>query len=181
MPFIALVQIGLPSSCAILRLRRKRVSVKLVHVDFLDFCFVFYKSFPLAGMTTKFNQDMYTKMRSKKNESLSNLGKRIVHVTGKGPHVTPIVPGTEKTRTASLATSVEEIATPISKRPRLTNKGKEKADSCSSNIWDNEELAVERAHVVVTFEDLKVFLGMPSNKVVACHVHTCSGNVLVQL
>ena len=132
-------------------------------------------------MTTKFNQDMYTKMRSKKNESLSNLGKRIVSVTGKGPLVTPIVPGIEKTRTTSSATSVEEIATLISKRPRLTNKGKEKADSCSSSIWDNEELAVERAHEVVTFEDLKVFLGMPSNKVVACHVHTCSGNVLVQL
>ena len=57
-----------------------------------------------------------------------------MRVTGKGPPVTPIVPGTEKTRTASSATLVEEIATPISKRPRLTDKGKENVDSRASSI-----------------------------------------------
>ena len=51
-------------------------------------------------MTTKFNKDMYVKMRSKKDEPLSNLEKRIVGVIGKGPLVTPstlvapAVPGT---------------------------------------------------------------------------------------
>ena len=85
-------------------------------------------------MTTKFNQDMYAKMRSKKNESLSNLGKRTVHIIGKGPLVAPAVLGTETTRTASPATSVEEITTLISKRPRLTDKGKENVDSRASSI-----------------------------------------------
>ena len=91
-------------------------------------------------MTTKFNQDMYAKMRSKKNEPLSNLGKRTMCVTGKGPPVTPAAPvaptvlGTDTMRTASPATLVEEFTTPISKRPRLTNKGKEKADSYASSI-----------------------------------------------
>ena len=126
---------------------------------------------------TKFNKDMYAKMRSKKDKPLSSLGKRIVHVTGKGPPVTPAtlvapaVPGTEVTRTAFPATSIKNITTPISKKPRLTDKGNEKADSRASSIWDDAELAVERAHEFITAEDLKVFLSMPSNEVVARHVH----------
>ena len=122
-------------------------------------------------MTTKFNQDMYAKMRSKKNEPLSDLGKRTMRIVGKGPLVTPAVLDTRTTRTASPATSVEEIATPISKKPRLADKGKEKADSLPSSVWDDVRLVVERAHKVITIEDLKIFSGMPSNKVVARHVH----------
>ena len=98
--------------------------------------------------------------------------------TGKGPPitsavpVTPVVLGIETTRTASPATSVEEIITPISKRPCLTDKGKEKADSHPSTVWDDAGLAVERAHEVIIAEDLKIFSGVPSNKVMARHVHT---------
>ena len=120
---------------------------------------------------------MYAKMRSKKSEPLSNLGKRTVHVTGKGPPVTlaalvaPTVLGTEATRTASPMTSVEEIPTPISNRPRLIDKGKENANSRVSSIWENAERVVEKAHEVVSAEDLKVFMGVPSNEVVARHVH----------
>ena len=61
-------------------------------------------------MTTKFNKDIYVKMRSKKDEPLSNIGKKTVHVTGKDPSVTPtvfvnpIVSVTETTKTASPAT-----------------------------------------------------------------------------
>ena len=61
-------------------------------------------------MTTKFNKDMYAKMRSKKDEPLSNIGKKIVRVTRKGPSiaplvsVNPIVSVTETTKTASPAT-----------------------------------------------------------------------------
>ena len=122
-------------------------------------------------MTTKFNQDMYAKMRSKKNEPLSDLRKRTVRIVGTGPLVTPTVLDTRTTRTASPATSVEEIATPISKKPRLVDKGKEKVDSLPSSVWDDAGLVVERAHKVITIEDLKVFFGMPSNKVVARHIH----------
>ena len=73
-------------------------------------------------MTTRFNKDMYAKMRSKKDEPLANIGKKVVRVTGKGPFVppatdaTPIISGVENVRTASPATSVEEIPTPSSKR-----------------------------------------------------------------
>ena len=86
-------------------------------------------------MMTKFNKDMYVKMRSKKDEPLSNIGKKVVRVTGKGPSVTPlgsvtpIVSVTETTRMASPATLVEEIPTSGSKRPRVSGKEKEKVDS----------------------------------------------------
>ena len=51
-------------------------------------------------------------MRAKKNEPFSNLGARNVQVMDKGASVTlamPATPSTETTRTASPATSVEEI------------------------------------------------------------------------
>ena len=100
----------------------------------------FNKCFLLVEMTTKFNKDMYAKMRSKKDEPLSSIGKKGVRVTGKGPSITvvtsaiPIVSGVETARMVSPTTSVEEIPTPSSKRPRLTVKEKEKADSLSSTV-----------------------------------------------
>ena len=127
-------------------------------------------------MTTRFNKDMYAKMRSKKDEPLANIGKKGVRVTGKGPSVlpsadaTPIVSGVESVRVASPATSVEEIPTPSSKRQRVSAKEKEKG-KVGSSVWDDEGVAVERAHDVVKAEDLKVFFGVPLNVVVSQHVH----------
>ena len=150
-------------------------SLVLISLDIL--VFHFHKCFLLAEMTTKFNKDMYAKMRSKKDEPLSNIGKKGMRVTGKGSSVTPvasvtpIVSGVEIVRTASLATSIEEIPTPLSKRPPILGKEKEKADSCSSIIWDDEGLAVDRAHGVVSAEDLKVFIDVPFNVVANQQVH----------
>ena len=45
-------------------------------------------------MMTKFNKDMYAKIRSKKDEPLSSIGKKGVRVTGKGPSVTPVTSAT---------------------------------------------------------------------------------------
>ena len=126
-------------------------------------------------MTTKFNKDMYAKMRSKKDEPLSNLGKKAVRVTGKGPASMPlsIVPSiaSETTRIASPTVSIEEIPTPGFKRPRVVGKGKEKTDTRSSTIWDDESLAIERAHEVVTLADLKALSDMSLNDVASRHVH----------
>ena len=58
----------------------------------LPFFFNFYKCFPFVGMMTKFNLDMYAKMRSKKNEPPSNLGKRTMCITGKGPLLLQLPP-----------------------------------------------------------------------------------------
>ena len=40
-----------------------------------------------------------------------------------------------------------------------------------SSVWDDEGVAVERAHNVVKAEDLKVFSGVPLNVVMSQHVH----------
>ena len=77
-----------------------------------EFFFKKKKCFPLVGMTTKFNQSMYARMRAKKNEPLSSLGAKNVRVMEKGGPVivaTPSTPGTKATRMASPDTSVEEI------------------------------------------------------------------------
>ena len=60
-------------------------------------------------MMTKFNQDMCAKMRAKKNEPLSNLRKRVVHVMEKGTPIITVATVHEAMRIASLSTSVEEI------------------------------------------------------------------------
>ena len=84
-------------------------------------------------MTTKFNKDMYAKMRSRKDEPLSSIGKKGVRVTGKGPLVTPVTSATpivstvETVRTVSPATLVEEIPTPSSKRLQVSGREREKS------------------------------------------------------
>ena len=128
-------------------------------------------------MTTKFNKDKYTKMRAKKDEPLSNIGKKTVRITGRGSPAVPatsitlVVSSAEMTRTASPLTSIEELSNPVSKRSRLSSKEKEKVDSRTSTIWSDERLAVDRAHKVIMAEDLKVFSGVPFNTVASRHVH----------
>ena len=116
-------------------------------------------------------------MRFKKDEPLSSIGKKGVRVTGKGLSVTPVTSATpivstvETMRTASLATLVEEIPTPSSKRLHTSGREKEKADSHSSTVWSNRGLAVDRAHGIVTTEDLKVLTSVPFNVVANQQVH----------
>ena len=79
-------------------------------------------------MTTKFNKAMYAKMRAKKDEPLSNIRKKTVRITGRGSptvpatSITPVTSGAETTRTASPSTSIEEVPTPASKRPRCLRR-----------------------------------------------------------
>ena len=121
-------------------------------------------------MTTKFNQGMYAKMKGKKNEPLSSIGKRTVRVVEKGVFVTPPAPVTKPSRTASPATLVEKI-TPLWKKPHVDDKGKDKAYSRSSAIFDNARLALARAQEAFTIEELRVFSGVPSNEIVGRHIH----------
>ena len=84
---------------------------------------------------------------------------------------TPIDSGVETARTISPTTSVEVTPIPSSKRPHLTIKEKEKADSRSFTVWDDEGLAMERAHGVMTAEDFKAFSGVPFNVGANQHVY----------
>ena len=96
---------------------------------------------------TKFNQGMYAKMRGKRNKPLSSIRKKTVRVVEKGVSITPPALVTEPSRIVSLATSIEEI-TPIRKRPWVEDKGKDKADSKSSSVFDDVGLALSRAGVL---------------------------------
>ncbi|KAL0010419.1 hypothetical protein SO802_005527 [Lithocarpus litseifolius] len=106
-------------------------------------------------MMTKFNQGMYAKMRAKKNDSLSNLEKRVVRIVEKEVFITTFTLVTELTWTASPATSVEEI-TPLQKKQCVVDKGKEKATSNLSSVWDDFDLVLTRAQDSFTTEELKV-------------------------
>ena len=53
----------------------------------------------------------------------------------------------------------------------MTEKGKKKADSRSSSVWDDKGLVVEKAHEAVTAEDLKVISSVSFNEVTTHHVH----------
>ena len=141
-------------------------------VSVLLFCGLSFLKYPiLAEMTTKFNKDMYAKMRSKKDEPLSNIGTKGVRVTGKGPSVIPVTSATlivcavKMVRTASPAILVEEISTLSSKRLRVSGREREKTDSHPSTVWSDGGLAMDRAHEVVMAEDLKVLNGVPFNVV----------------
>ena len=60
-------------------------------------------------MTTKFNQEMYARMKAKKNKPLSSLGKKVVWVVEKGTSITPITSVLEVTRMASPMNFLEEL------------------------------------------------------------------------
>ena len=119
---------------------KKSKSYSHQYPPYIQFFFFFLTLVPLAEMTTKFNKDMYAKIRAKKDEPLSNIGKKTVRITGRGSpavpatSITPIAFGAETTRMASPSTSIEELPTPASKRPHLSSNKKEKVDSRTSTI-----------------------------------------------
>ena len=53
----------------------------------------------------------------------------------------------------------------------MDEKGKDKADSRSSSLFDDTGLALARAQEAFTAEELKVFSSIPSNEVVGYHIH----------
>ena len=121
-------------------------------------------------MTTKFNQEMYAKIKARRNEPLSSLGKKVVRVVEKGTPITPITSIPKTTGVTSPPTSVEEI-TPHPNRQRTMDKGKEKVGSRPSSIWDNASLALMRAQDAFTTEYLKVFSSIHSNEIMSRHIH----------
>ena len=126
-----------------MRLREKRVSPGFVStaseysVYSKNFFFFFYKCFLLVEMTTKFNKDMYARMRGKKDEPLSALGTKSVRITDRGVPILaalPSSPTSAPARSASPTPSVEEVP-PRNKRLRVGEKQKEKVNSRPSCVW----------------------------------------------
>ena len=124
-------------------------------------------------MTTKFNKDMYARMRSKKDDPLSAIRAKSIFVTERGAPILAALPSTPTLRTVGIALptpSVEEL-TPRHKRPRTGDKQKEKVDSRSSSVWDDAGVVLAIAQDVFGADDMKVFSGVSVNEVVGRHLH----------
>ena len=110
-------------------------------------------------MTTKFNKDMYARMRGKKDEPLSAIGTKSVRITDRGVPILSALPSSPTlapARGASPTPSVEEVP-PRNIRLRAGEKQKEKVVSRPSCFWDNAGVSVARAQE--TSNGLTVWLG----------------------
>ena len=81
---------------------------------------------------SKFNKDMYAKIKGKKNEPLSSIGQKTLSITDKEKEKEIVERGSststlDEGRVASLAVSIEEVPAP--KRRKMGYKSKEKIGS----------------------------------------------------
>ena len=124
-------------------------------------------------MTTKFNKDMYARMRNKKDEPLSAIRTKSVRIMDRGAPILAALPSTPTPVTAGTASptpSVEEL-TPHNKRPRARDKQKEKVDSRPFSIWDDAGVSMAWAQDIFSMDDLKVLSGVPADEVMRRHLH----------
>ena len=109
------------------------------HPLFFFFFFIFLSVSLLFFCRDKDKIQSRARIRAKKNEPLSTHGKRVVYVMDQGSLAAPAATVIRPTRVASSVTSVEEI-TPLRKKVREVDKGKEKASLRSSSVWDDADL-----------------------------------------
>ena len=124
-----------------------------------------------AEMTTKFNQELYTKIKAKKNEPLSSIGAQRLRVVEKEKEkeVTKkglSTPTLDEGRSASPGVFIEEVI-PAKKR-KTGDKGKKKV---RASIWADAETTMARANEVMTPEELKEISNVPFHEMVNRHVH----------
>ena len=127
-------------------------------------------------MTTKFNKEMYKKIKEKKNEPFSHIGQKRLRITDKEKEKekevvkrglsTPAL-DLDEGQAAFPGISVEEVAHP-SKKQKVVNKGKEKI---GSSVWSDVETAMDRANELLTLGEMKEISSIPSHEMVSRHVH----------
>ena len=127
-------------------------------------------------MTSKFNKEMYKKIKEKKNEPFSNIRQRKLRFTDKEKErekevvergsSTPAL-GLEEGQAASPSVSVEKVARPL-KKQKVGSKGKEKI---GSSVWSDAETAMDRINELLTPGEMKEISSIPSHKMVSRHVH----------
>ena len=139
-------------------------------------------------MTSKFNKEMYRKIKEKKNEPLSNIGQRKLRFTDKEKEEerekeivdrglsTPVLE-LEEGQAASPGVSIEEVARPL-KKQNVGSKGKEKI---GSSVWSDAEAAMDRANELLTPREMKEISSLPSHEMVSHHVHKLMQVILLIL
>jgi len=154
----------------------KRVSIRFVSVALFLFMLthiIIDKCPLLVEMTTKFNKDIYARMRNKKDELLSTIGTKSVRIMDRGAPILaalPFSPTSVPARTASPTPLVEEL-THRNKRLRVGGKQKEKVDSRPFSIWDDAGVSMARAQDIFSVDDMKVFSRVPVDDVARRHLH----------
>ena len=125
-------------------------------------------------MTTKFNKDLYVKIKGKKNEPLSSIGQRRLRVVEKDKEMEKEVmerglstPTLDEGRTTSPEISIEEVSPPLKKR-KAGDKEKEKV---GSSVWANAGVTMAQANKLLTPEEMREISGVPSHKMVSQHIH----------
>ena len=125
-------------------------------------------------MTTKFNKEMYAKIKGKKNEPLSTIGQRRLRITDKEKEKETVervsstpAPDLDEGQAASPGVSVEEVVRPSKKR-KTGDKGKEKV---GFSVWEDVGAAMDRANELLTPGEMKEISNVPSNEMVSHHVH----------
>ena len=71
-------------------------------------------------MTTKFNKEMYAKIKGKKNEPLSNIGQRRLRIIDKEKEKETVewgssTPTLDEGQAVSLGISIKEVVPPLKK------------------------------------------------------------------
>ena len=123
-------------------------------------------------MTSKFNKEMYKKIKEKKNEPLSSIGQKKLRFTDKEKEKEMVERGSSTPileldgQEASPGVSVEEVARSL-KRLKVGGKGKEKV---GSSVWFDAEVAVDRANEVFTLGEMKEISSTPFHEVMSRHV-----------
>ena len=140
---------------------------------FVFTCTIVDKCSLLAEMTTKFNKDMYARMRNKKDEPLSAIGTKSIRITDRGAPILVALPSSPTSVPAGATSptpSVEEL-TPRNKTLRDGEKQKEKVDLKPSSIWDDAGVSVVKAQDILSVDEMKLFSGVLADNVARRHLH----------
>uniref|UniRef100_A0A7N2M5S4 Uncharacterized protein n=1 Tax=Quercus lobata TaxID=97700 RepID=A0A7N2M5S4_QUELO len=100
-----------------------------------------------SKMTTKFNKEMYAKIKMKKNEPLFAIGQRKLKITDK-----------EKEKEM-----VERVSSTLAPDLDEGDKGKEKV---GFSVWEDAGVAMDRASELLTPGEMKEISSIPSHEMV---------------
>ena len=139
--------------------------ISAAHFSFVFTRIIIDKCLLLAEMMTKFNKDMYVRMRGKKDKPLSALGTKSVRITDRGVLILVALPS------SPISASARFPPPPCNKRLRVGEKQKEKVDSRPSSVWDDAGVFVARAQEIFSADELKVFSGVSADDVARRHLH----------
>ena len=127
-----------------------------------------------AEMTSKFNKEMYAKIKGKKNEPLSAIGQRVLRITDKEKEKetvervsSTLAPDLDEGQAASPDVSIEEVVRPLKER-KMGAKGKEKV---SFSVWEDTGVAMDCVNELLTPREMKEISSVPSHEMVSRHVH----------